>query len=129
LYLFLWHDFKFGVNDMSDFNWCHGPRCHKQHTQDRIRGVKGSKVLRTKKIKVQDLSKWYYSQGWENHFCKLGCLMDFIKEHITSIIALGPRTECLETPINVTQEKYSNHWGNHTNTKIEVDNTRTNDIG
>ena len=84
---------------MSDFNWCHGPRCHKQHTQDRIRGVKGSKVLRTKKIKVQDLSKWYYSQGWENHFCKLGCLMDFIKEHLNDVIALGPRTECLEPPI------------------------------
>ena len=84
---------------MSDFNWCHGPRCHKQHTQDRIRGVKGSKVLRTKKIKVQDLSKWYYSQGWENHFCKLGCLMDFIKEHLNDVIALGPRTESLETPI------------------------------
>ena len=84
---------------MSDYNWCHGPSCHKQHTVDRVRGVKGSKVLRTKKIKVQDLSKWYYSQGWENHFCKLGCLMDFIKEHLNDVIALGPRTECLETPI------------------------------
>ena len=114
---------------MSNFNWSHGPRCLNQHTQDRIRGVKGSKVLRTKKIKVQDLSKWYYSQGWENHFCKLGCLMDFIKEHITSIIALGPRTEALETPINVTQEKYSDHWGNHTNTKIEADETRSTSVG
>ena len=36
---------------MSNFVWCHGPSCHKSHTQDRIRGVKGSKVLRTKKIK------------------------------------------------------------------------------
>ena len=114
---------------MTDYNWCHGPRCHKQHTQDRIRGVKGSKVLRTKKIKVQDLSKWYYSQGWENHFCKLGCLMDFIKEHITSIIALGPRTEALETPINVSKEPYSHHWGNGFTTKIEVDNTRSTDVG
>ena len=35
---------------MSDYNWCHGPKCHKNKTQDRIRGVKGSKVLRTKKI-------------------------------------------------------------------------------
>ena len=33
-----------------DFNWCHGPACHRKHTQDRIRGVKGSKVLRTRKI-------------------------------------------------------------------------------
>ena len=35
---------------MSNYNWCHGPSCHKSHTQDRIRGVKGSKVLRTKKV-------------------------------------------------------------------------------
>ena len=33
------------------FNWCHGPQCHKKHTVDRVRGVKGSKVLRTRKIK------------------------------------------------------------------------------
>ena len=115
---------------MSDYNWCHGPKCHKQHTQDRIRGVKGSKVLRTKKIKVQDLSKWYYSQGWENHFCKLGCLMDFIKEHLTSVIALGPRTECLETPINITKEVHeSTYWGRQTRTKIEVDETRSTSVG
>ena len=37
---------------MSDFNWCHGPNCHEKHTVDRIRGVKGSKVLRTRKIKL-----------------------------------------------------------------------------
>jgi len=122
---------------MSNFNWCHGPKCHEQHTQDRIRGVKGSKVLRTKKIKVQDLSKWYYSQGWENHFCKLGCLMDFIKEHLTSVIALGPRTECLETPIldpkrttnTYTYGMNDQYSYDRTETKIEVDNTRTNDIG
>ena len=113
---------------MSDFNWCHGPKCHERHTQDRIRGVKGSKVLRTKKIKVGDPFPRYY-QGWENHFCKLGCLMDFIKEHITSIIALGPRTEALETPINVSKEPYSHHWGNGFTTKIEVDNTRSTDVG
>ena len=40
---------------MSDFNWCHGPECHKKHTVDRERGVKGSKVLRTRKVKQ---NKW-----------------------------------------------------------------------
>ena len=45
---------------MSNFVWCHGPSCHKSHTQDRIRGVKGSKVLRTKKVKqAQHGSSWY----------------------------------------------------------------------
>ncbi len=97
-------------------------KCHKQKTQDRIRGVKGSKVLRTKKIKVQDLSKWYYSQGWENHFCKLGCLMDFIKEHITSIIALGPRTEALETPIEDPVKTQNEYGWIHTEIK-EVQQT------
>ena len=34
-----------------EYVYCHGTDCHKKHTQDRIRGVKGSKVLRTRKIK------------------------------------------------------------------------------
>jgi hypothetical protein len=38
---------------MSNYNWCHGPKCHTKQTQDRIRGVKGKKVLRTRKIKVK----------------------------------------------------------------------------
>jgi hypothetical protein len=37
---------------MSEHVWCHGPSCHEQHTQDRIRGTSGSKVLRTRKIKL-----------------------------------------------------------------------------
>ena len=108
---------------MADFNWCHGPECHKQHTQDRIRGVKGSKVLRTKKIKVYEPLPRYY-QGWENHFCKLGCLMDFIKKHINDVIALGPRTECLETPIEVEVVNRTDWRGNPFKTKEikEVDN-------
>jgi hypothetical protein len=110
---------------MSDFNWCHGPECHTKHTQDRVRGVKGSKVLRTKKIK---LNQWNSSGQW-GFFCSNYCQNDFWKTYATQIVAIAPRTEALETPINVTQEKYSDHWGNHTNMKIEVDNTRTNDIG
>ena len=114
---------------MSDYNWCHGPRCHKQHTQDRIRGVKGSKVLRTKKIKY---SNWNNQDRYNmfNYFCNQSCLMDFIREHLQSLIAIAPRTEALETPINVTKEVHeSTYWGRQINTKIEVDNTRTNDIG
>ena len=109
---------------MSDHNWCHGPECHKQHTQDRIRGVKGSKVLRTRKIK---LNQW--TRGAWGFFCSQGCYNDFFHTYVNEIIAIAPRTECLETPINVTQEKYSNHWGNHTNTKIEVDETRLTSVG
>ena len=84
---------------MSDYNWCHNPKCHTYHTTDRIRGVKGKKVLRTRKIKVMEMRGWW--QGWENHFCKLGCFMDFVKQHITSIIAIAPVNQASETPIDV----------------------------
>ena len=115
------------------FNWCHGPECHTYVTQDRVRGVKGNKVLRTKKIKVYEPLPQYY-QGWENHFCKLGCLMDFIKKHINDVIALGPRTEPLETPIDDPKKVEHEGWGGHkwTSTEItkkQVDNNGPNSIG
>ena len=91
---------------MSQYNWCHNPKCHTYHTTDRIRGVKGKKVLRTRKIKVVDSSQSYYWQGWENHFCKMGCLMEFIKQHITSIIAIAPVNQASETPIEVEVVKH-----------------------
>jgi len=91
---------------MSEYNWCHNPKCHTYHTTDRIRGVKGSKVLRTRKIRVQDLSKWYYSQGWENHFCRVACFFDFVKKHFTDIVALAPVHEPSETPIDVKVIKH-----------------------
>ena len=106
---------------MSDFNWCHGPECHKKHTVDRIRGVKGSKVLRTKKISV---NQYGYPKGVWTHFCSNGCWNDFMHEHWEEFIRLYPRTEALETPINVVKEKRTNWAGNpYTNIKIEsIDN-------
>ena len=96
-----------------------------KNTQDRIRGVKGSKVLRTRKIK---LNQWN-SRGQLGFFCSQGCQNDFWKKHATEIVAIAPRTEALETPINVSKEPYSHHWGNGFTTKIEVDNTRSTDVG
>ena len=104
---------------MSDYNWCHGPSCHKSHTQDRVRGVKGSKVLRTRKIPITSWNKDHYRK----YFCSNSCYDEFASKHIDQIIAIAPRTECLETPIEVTKETYSNHWGTHVRTNIkEVDN-------
>ena len=105
---------------MSDFNWCHGPECHKKHTVDRVRGVKGSKVLRTRKVKQ------YSSNYWYNYFCSQRCYDDFANTYIQQIIAIAPRTECLETPINDPhKEVHNTDWGSTwTNTKIEVDETR-----
>ena len=106
--------------DMSDYNWCHGPKCHVHKTQDRIRGVKGSKVLRTRKIAQ---THWNKNNVW-SVFCSQGCWNEFMHEHWDEFINLHPRTECLETPINVTKETIETpYWGKRVVTQIkEVDN-------
>ena len=106
---------------MSDFNWCHGPRCHTKHTQDRVRGVKGSKVLRTRKIKSYEWNR----DRWDRYFCSTYCQNDFWNKYADQIVAIAPRTEALETPIlDPSKEKEVHQWGSYTNTKIEVDETR-----
>jgi len=87
---------------MSDrHSWCLGPYCHKKQTQDRVRGVKGSKVLRTRKV------RWYQSNvesKW-NYFCSQHCMTDYIDEHLQAFIGIAPRPEPLETPCEVTTRK------------------------
>ena len=92
---------------MSNFVWCHGPSCHKSHTQDRIRGVKGSKVLRTRKVQFNSQYLNMYS-----YFCSNGCYNDFANKHIREVIAIAPRTEALETPIEVVKEQARDWSGN-----------------
>ena len=102
---------------MSDFNWCHGPSCHKSHTVDRVRGVKGSKVLRTRKV------KYWSGSGFYNYFCSNSCYNEFANKHVEQIIAIAPRTECLETPIeDPIRETIQSNWGNYswTQTRIKV---------
>ena len=99
---------------MSDYNWCHGPKCHTHKTQDRIRGVKGSKVLRTKKIKINE---WNKDTIWR-YFCCNQCEYNFIDKHISQVIAIAPRTEALETPINVEVETRTDWRGNPYKQKV-----------
>ena len=113
---------------MSDFNWCHGPECHKKHTVDRVRGVKGSKVLRTRKIKENNWNE----NRWDRYFCSQNCYDNFTNKYLRQVIAIAPRTECLETPINDPKRTTNTYtYGmndeysyNRTETKIEVDETR-----
>ena len=98
---------------MSSHQWCHGTHCHKSRTQDRVRGSKGSKVLRTRKIKQDTNSQWYSPTDVFNYFCSQGCLMDFMRTNIQRIVALAPRTEPLETLINdpkKTDRAYYGQW-------------------
>ena len=97
-----------------DYNWCHGPKCHEHRTQDRIRGVKGSKVLRTRKIAQ---TGWNANNMW-SHFCSQGCWNDFAYAHWEEFIRLHPRTECLETPIEVQVETRTDWHGNPYKQKV-----------
>ena len=106
---------------MSDFNWCHGPECHKEKTTDRVRGVKGSKVLRTRKIKLNQYNK----DWWTKYFCGNGCFNQFVNRNLERVVAIAPRTECLETPIEVEVVNRTDWRGQPYATKeIKVDETR-----
>ena len=108
---------------MSNFVWCHGPSCHKSHTQDRIRGVKGSKVLRTKKVQQHAFNSGERTSMY-SYFCSQGCYNDFANTYVREVIALHPRTEALETPIDVVKETATDYYNQpYVRTKIiTVDN-------
>ena len=79
---------------MADYIWCHGPYCHTHQTVDRVRGTKGSKVLRTRKLKQNPNYISMYS-----YFCSNGCYNEFANKYIEQIIRIAPRLEPLETRI------------------------------
>ena len=98
---------------MSDHNWCHGPNCHTNETQSRVRGSGDNKVLRTIKIKVGRYGN--YDRGDNNvsmwdYFCNQSCLMDFVQHNIQGMVALAPRREALETKIKDPTKNTDNHY-------------------
>ena len=103
---------------MSEYKWCHGPSCHKSHTQDRIRGSKGSKVLRTRKVKTYNGNRGFY-----NWFCSQSCERDFCNKYTEQIVRIAPRHEPLETPIEdpkkVTHQSNYNPSYSWTSTEIK----------
>ena len=109
---------------MSDYNWCHGPECHTSQTQSRIRGSGDNKVLRTRRIKVyQPQTPHIY-----DFFCNQSCLMDYIKTHLQSIIAIAPRREAQETPIKDEKEKFKDYrmkWNGDNYVQTPYTSTRT----
>ena len=50
---------------MSELKLCQGPDCHRYTTQDRLKGIKGSKTYQTRRR-----SSFYYGNG---NFCSLWC--------------------------------------------------------
>ena len=106
---------------MSDWNYCHGPNCHTYRTQSRIRGVKGNKVLRTRKI---NSSSWYSQDTFDrsiySNFCDMRCLMDYLEKHKRQVLAIEPRNEPLETPIDVVKETKQYGYGDRTYTDTQI---------
>ena len=94
---------------MSSHVWCHGPSCHTYATQDRVRGSKGSKVLRTRKIKINDNG---YPSGFYKYFCSTGCYNDFAHKYAEQVIRIAPRLEPLETPCEVKKETHTDYYEN-----------------
>mgnify|MGYP005999907305 FL=1 len=106
---------------MADYFWCHGPECHTKVTTDRVRGSKGSKVLRTRKINRHNSN--YISMY--SYFCSTSCYNEFANKYVEQIIRIAPRPEPLETPIHDPEKEEHEGWGGHkyTTTKItKVDN-------
>ena len=107
------------------YYWCHGPSCHTYETQDRVRGSKGSKVLRTRKIKINDNG---YPSGFYKYFCSNGCYNNFADKHAEQIIRIAPRNEPLETRIeDPKREKHTHNYSFgehswHTTTIKKIDN-------
>ena len=89
--------------------WCHGPNCHTYSTQDRVRGSKGNKVLRTRKVKQYE--GIHLGTSFYNWFCSHGCYNDFANTHVQQIIRIAPRTTPLETPIDVKTETRQDYYG------------------
>ena len=92
---------------MSGYRWCHGPKCHEHDTKSRVRGTKGNKVLRTRKLR-----NYNYGINSYSYFCDLRCRDEFIQKHLQSIIALEPRNEPLETPCEVQKIETTDWRGN-----------------
>jgi hypothetical protein len=110
---------------MSEWNYCHGPNCHTYHTQSRIRGVKGNKVLRTRKVSKKSWWTQDWNTKWYHFFCDERCRSDYFDKHVQAIMRHEPRPEPLETSIEVTKETVNGYYGNRVETTItEINNNQ-----
>ena len=79
--------------------------------------------MRTRKLPQNN----YTANTQWSHFCSQGCWNDFAFTHWSEFIGLHPRTECLETPIEVSVETRQDYFGHDYKTKVikEVDNSES----
>ena len=96
---------------MSELKFCQGPDCHTYYTQDRLKGMKGSKTYQTRRR-----SSMYYGSG---NFCSMNCYNDWAEEFIDRAVDhFGRLTE----PKHLTEQNawtkdydFQNGWGSDKN--------------
>ena len=92
---------------MSEYNWCHNPSCHTIETQSRIRGTGDNKVLRTRKIALNN--EWICNSIYA-YFCNQHCLHGFLNKFASEVANIRPVKKPSETPIKVEVGTYDNTY-------------------
>jgi hypothetical protein len=87
---------------------CQGPFCHTYDTQSRIRGTKGSKVLRTRNARYDTQDNRYndneYINRWEFYFCDERCMNNWLGVHMAQLINyVGLKTKLQESPVDIVE--------------------------
>ena len=85
---------------MSNLKLCQGPKCHTYYTQDRLKGIKGSKTYQTRRR-----SSFYYLGG---NACSTRCQDDWFQKYGTRAVDhFGRTTEAKHlTEQNAWQKDY-----------------------
>jgi hypothetical protein len=109
---------------------CQGPKCHTYDTQSRVRGTKGSKVLRTRTARydmTQEQHAWLNS--WEYYFCDERCMNNWLSVHMAQLINfVGLKTKPQESPIDIVKTIHQDWTGrDYTRTTIKLLNQPTQD--
>ena len=100
---------------------CQGPECHTYDTQSRVRGPKGSKVLRTRNARYEVDNSYTWSNPWEQYFCDERCMNNWLAKHMTQLINyVGINTKPKETPIKVIKEQMDGWRGKFVRTTIKL---------
>ena len=103
---------------------CQGPECHTYKTQSRIRGVKGSKVLRTRNARYDNDINPEWGYKWDRYFCDERCMQNWLAKHLTQLMTVvGINTKPQETPIVVEKETKEGWRGTYTDTTIKLLNS------
>jgi len=94
---------------MSNLKLCQGPDCHTYYTQDRLKGIKGSKTYQTRRR-----SNFYYGN---KNFCDQRCLYDWVNKYIEQgLNHFGRTTEAKHlTEENAWVKDYDWNWRSETN--------------